>query len=423
MPAYWIFAIICVGVLGLFIGSLWTKKNQALLRSHLERDYLKDIEGLKQKLGFIEAQLHFTEAQLRQEQEKALKLYKTLEENLSEKFEGLVAKTLTQNSQHLLGQQTLSLNQLLDPFKEKLKDFEKRVEETYSVERNERGQLKGELHKILELNQIMSQEAQNLTRALKGDNKTQGLWGEMILESILERSGLRPGQEFTVQGQDLRMKDNEGSRLLPDVVVHLPGGKHIIVDSKVTLKAFESYCSSESPHRDSYAKLHLKSIEDHISQLSQKKYHLADQVISPDFVILFMPLEPAFALAFQLRPDLMIWSWEKNVAIVSPTTLLTTLRTIASLWKQERQQKNAIEIARRGGLLYEKFASFIGDVNLLGEKLSSAQKAHIDLTKKLSEGKGNLLNQIEGLKELGAKTEKRLPVLESLESSGENKSC
>jgi DNA recombination protein RmuC len=253
----------------------------------------------------------------------------------------------------------------------------------------------------------MSKDAQNLTMALKGENKTQGNWGEMILENILERSGLRKGEEYFTQET---VKDSEGKILRPDVIVKLPDGKHLIVDSKMTLTAYEAHVSTDNQiDKDRFASAHVESLKEHIKELSQKKYHLAENIISPDFVMLFMPLEPAFAMAFKLKPELFEQAWDKNVAIVSPTTLLTTLRTVASLWKQERQQQNALDIAKKGGDLYDKFAGIVADLQTLGERLNSTQKVHADVMTKISTGRGNLISQVEKLKELGAKADKSLP--------------
>jgi DNA recombination protein RmuC len=211
---------------------------------------------------------------------------------------------------------------------------------------------------------------------------------------------------------DLRGED--GQILRPDIIVNLPDEKHIIVDSKMTLIAYEQYSSAETPEAQEQAgKMHVDALKKHIDGLSEKKYHAADKLVSPDFVILFMPLEPAFALAFKLKPEIFQYAWDRNIAIVSPTTLLATLRTVAALWKQDRQEKNALEIAKRGGLLYEKFAGLLKDLQNLGEKLTSAQKAHEDVIRKVSEGRGNLIDQVEDLKRLGAKTEKSLPQIES----------
>lgn len=356
----------------------------------------------------LSGELAFYQKQLMDQEKKE----KELSQKMAQQFENLAHRIFEEKTTKFSDLSEKSLAHLIDPLKEKLKDFEQKVENTYSQERAERGVLRGELGKLLELNQIMSKEANNLTRALKGESKTQGHWGELILDNILERSGLRKNEEYTVQGIDLDLKNELGQRQQPDVIVHLPGEKHIIVDSKVSLKAFEACVSATSEEeRERQAKSHIRSLEEHIHSLSQKKYHLLSSLVSPDFVILFMPLEPAFSLAFQYKPDIFSQAWEKNIAIVSPTTLLTTLRTVSTLWKQERQQKNALEIARRGGLLYEKFAGLVKDFNDMGQKLESSLQTHTEIKKKLSEGRGNLMTQVEDLKELGAKTEKSLPEL------------
>ena len=323
-------------------------------------------------------------------------------------FENLAQKIFDDKSTKMTDQNYQQLNQLLSPLKERIKDFEKKVEETYSNERAERGHLKGEISKLIELNQSMSKEAHSLALALKGENKTQGNWGEMILENILERSGLRKGEEYFTQET---LRNAEGEMLRPDVIVKLPDGKHLIVDSKMTLTAYEACVNAVSePDKDRYASAHVESLKQHVLRLSEKKYHLAEQVISPDFVMLFMPLEPAFALAFKLKPELFEQAWDKNVAIVSPTTLLSSLRTVSSLWKQERQQRNALDIAKRGGELYDKFASIVKDLETLGDKLNTVQKTHTEIMNKISMGRGNLISQVEKLKELGAKADKSLPL-------------
>lgn len=344
---------------------------------------------------------------------EARKQQEALAERMNMQFEVVAQKIFEEKSVKFTESNHKNISAILDPLKERIKDFEKKVEETYSTERSERGMLRGELAKLMELNKVMSLDAQNLTKALKGEVKTQGNWGELILENILERSGLRKGEEYIVQGTDMDLRGEDGQILRPDVIVNLPDNKHIVVDSKMTLLAYEQYSSSENQEdHDRFGKLHIESLKKHIDGLSDKKYHAADKLVSPDFVILFMPLEPAFALAFKLKPDLFQYAWEKNVAIVSPTTLLATLRTVAALWKQDRQEKNALEIAKRGGLLYEKFANLLKDLQNLGEKLGAATKAHEEVIKKVSDGRGNLMDQVEDLKRLGAKTEKSLPQLE-----------
>jgi len=352
---------------------------------------------------YAEQQLQAAEKQAEQQkEEKAL-----LQNQLTLQFENLAQKIFDDKSVKLNDQNFKQLSTLLDPLKERIKDFEKKVEDTYSQERFERGHLKGEIGKLIELNQNMSKEAQNLVLALKGENKTQGNWGELILENILERSGLRKGSEYFTQET---VRNEEGDILRPDVIVKLPDGKHLIVDSKMTLTAYEAYCSApDEITREKFAVQHIESLRRHIQNLSDKKYHLAQELISPDFVMLFMPLEPAFALVFQLRPEIFDQAWTKNIAIVSPTTLLATLRTVASLWKQDRQQKNALDIAKRGGELYDKFAAIVKDLEVLGDKLGGVQKTHSEIMGKIFTGRGNLISQVEKLKELGAKAEKALP--------------
>lgn len=339
--------------------------------------------------------------------ENQQKTTEEIQNKLTLQFENLAQKIFTEKSDKMTDQNYKQLSTILDPLKEKIKDFEKKVEDTYSSERSERGHLRGEISKLIELNQTMSKEAHNLVIALKGENKTQGNWGELILENILERSGLRKNEEFFVQ-ETLRGQQNEILR--PDVIVKLPDGKHLIVDSKMTLSAFEAYCSADDLQtKDKHAELHIESLRRHVQSLSEKKYHLAEQIISPDFVMLFMPLEPAFALAFKVKPELFEQAWGKNIAIVSPTTLLATLRTVASLWKQDRQQKNAFEIAKRGGELYDKFVGIVDDLKTLGNRLESVNKVYTDIENKVSKGRGNLITQVEKLKELGAKADKSLP--------------
>lgn len=346
------------------------------------------------------------------EQQKALSeqqkmTTQEMQNRMTMQFENLAQKIFEDKSGKLSDQNHKQLSTLLDPLKERIKDFEKKVEDTYSQERAERGHLRGEIGKLIELNTTMSKDAQNLVTALKGENKTQGNWGEMILENILERSGLRKGEEYFVQET---VRGSEGEILRPDVIVKLPDGKHLIIDSKVTLSAYEGYSSAEDDTlRQKHADLHVESLKRHINGLSEKKYHLANEIVSPDFVMLFMPLEPAFALAFKLKPELFEQAWTKNVAIVSPTTLLATLRTVAALWKQDKQQRNALEIAKRGGELYDKFAVIVKDLDTLGERLSSTQKIHTDIMGKMHTGRGNLISQVEKLKELGAKADKSLP--------------
>jgi len=360
----------------------------------------------KGKLQAKESELLLAKLQVEQTQ--------SLSQQMSEKFELLASRIFDEKTAKFQDQSIQNLTFLLDPFKERLKDFEKKVEESYSTERTERGSLRGELSKLIELNLKMSTEAESLTRALRGDNKTQGAWGELVLENILEKSGLRKGEEYTVQATDFSLRNEDGQPIRPDVIIHLPDDKHIIVDSKVSMTAYDAYMSSmKQEDQDKWAKAHTDSIKRHVDGLANKKYHTADKLTTTDFVILFIPLESSFALAMKYRPELQQEAWEKRIAIVSPTTLLVTLKMVAALWKTERQEKNALEIAKKGGMLYDKFVGLVTDLEGLGKKLDDAQKAHGQVMNKMKEGRGNLFNQVETLRELGAKAEKKLQITDS----------
>lgn len=365
----------------------------------------------RHKKGMLQTQLELTEVRTRlslsEEQKKTMV---NMEQDLSNRFELLANKIFEEKNRSWSEANTKNLSLILDPLKERIKDFEKKVEENYANERAERGTLKGELSKLMELNQKMSVEAENLTRALKGDNKASGTWGEMILENILDQSGLRKGEEFETQESHT---NEDGRNVRPDVVVYLPDGKHIIVDSKVSLTAYERYMQVESEdEKELAAKDHLISFQRHIEELSGKKYHTSKGLVTPDFVLLFMPIEPAFALAFKLKPDLLSYAWGKNIALVSPTTLLTTLRTVSAIWRQDRQEKNALEIAQRGGQLYDKFVLLYESLDELYTQFQRTDKGFSTVFSRLKDGNGNLLSQVEKLKELGAKASKQLPTPE-----------
>lgn len=324
-------------------------------------------------------------------------------------FENLAQKILDSNSRKFQESGEKNLKDLLNPLKERLLAFEKKVDDTYRHDTQERSVLKHELERLAKLNQQMSQEAQNLTRALKADVKMQGNWGELILERLLSDSGLRAGEEYTTQGSGMGLKGSEGETLKPDVIINLPDGKHLIIDSKVSLKAYEAYANAaEEGLRDGCLKDLLTSVYKHVDGLASKHYASLEGLRCPDFVFLFMPLEPAFALTLQSDKDLVAYAWNKRVAFVSPTTLLVTLGTVASLWKTERQNRNAMEIARQGGALYDKFVAFTGDLDKIGRTLVDAQRTYDEAVSKLHTGRGNLVARVETLRKLGAKSTKEL---------------
>jgi DNA recombination protein RmuC len=321
-------------------------------------------------------------------------------------FENLANKIFEEKSSKFTEQNKSNILEVLKPLNEKIMDFQKRVEETYDKESKQRFSLEKELKRLFELNEQITLEANNLTSALKGESKTQGNWGEMILETLLEKSGLIKNTHFQVQ-QSVRSED--GRRLQPDVVINLPEDKNMIIDSKVSLTAYERYYSTEDEaEKESALKQHIVSLKKHIDELSSKKYQDLYEINNPDFVLMFVPIEPAFGLAVLHEPGLFNYAVEKNVAIISPTTLLATLRMIATIWRQEYQNKNVLEIARQSGGLYDKFVGFVEDLQDIEKNIKGTAKSYESAFNKLSSGKGNIITRIEKLKKLGAKTSKKL---------------
>jgi len=330
-----------------------------------------------------------------------------LQEKFTKEFENLANKILDEKSSKFTIQNKENLDQILKPLGEKIKDFEKKVEDVYVNDSKERAGLVQQIKTLHELNQQMSKDATNLTNALKGQTKTQGNWGEFILESILEKSGLEKNREYFVQES---LTTESGKRFQPDVLVKLPDNKTIVIDSKVSLIAYEKFSSSEDENEKSSAiREHILSIRNHLKGLSSKSYQNLYQIQSLDFVLMFLPIEPAFGLAVQNDIGLFNEAFEKNIVIVSPSTLLATLRTIASIWRQENQNKNALEIARQSGALYDKFVGFVEDLIAVGNKIDSSKESYVNAMKKLHEGSGNLVSRVERIKKLGAKTTKSLP--------------
>lgn len=357
--------------------------------------------------------------------DEKLQLMREAREELSNNFDTLSKRALTQNSQSFLdlARESLSkyqesakgdlekrqqaISELVTPLHTKLREFEQKVDEVYRTEAAERNSLRGEIKNLVELNQQISREASNLALALKGDTKKQGNWGELILEKVLEFSGLRKDQEYKLQ---VSLRDDHGARLQPDAIIYLPESKHIIVDAKVSLVAYDRFVSSQSDDERSAALLdHVASVKRHIKELSDKDYSSLAELDSPDFTLLFMPIESSFGLAIQADNELFAYAWDRKIVIVSPSTLLATLRTISSIWKQERQTRNALEIADRAGKMYDKFVGFFDDLTVVGKKMDDAKSGYVEAMKKLSTGPGNLVRQSEQLKDMGAKATKQLP--------------
>ncbi len=384
------------------------ERNESIVSELAKKDELINEE---RKNSFLfQKTTHTLEAENKNLIEKLVlqkKEFEELHKKFNDEFELIASKIIKQSSQQITDIHNKSITDIVSPLKEKIQSFEKKVEEAYDKELRDKIDLRAELKNLHELNKRISDEASNLTKALKGDNKKQGNWGEIILERVLERSGLTKGQEYELQ---FSTSNDENKRIQPDVVIFLPEKKHIIVDAKVSLIAYEKLISTDlEEERQLFIKEHIISVKNHINLLSEKKYHTSEELITPEFVLLFMPIESSFSTALQSDNELFSYAWDKKIVIVSPTTLLATLRTIASIWKQENQTKNALEIARQGGALYDKLVSFVSDMEKIGKNIDSLSDLHNDALKKLSSGTGNLIGRAENIRKLGAKTSKKFP--------------
>ncbi len=348
-------------------------------------------------------------AELREQQDSHQQRLNDLQgsrDELRAQFAELAGKIFDEREQRFAETSQQRLGQLLDPLKERIQSFEKRVEESYQQEARERFSLSKELERLQLLNQRLSDEATNLTRALKGQ-KTQGNWGELVLERVLEHAGLEKGREYQTQ---VSLKGVEGDRFQPDVLIQLPGDRQVVVDAKVSLTAYQQFIAADDEAlRQQALKQHVLSLRNHLKGLSVKDYQRLEGLHSLDFVLLFVPIEAAFAAALQADAGLFQEAFEQNIVIVSPTTLLATLRVIDSLWRQERQSQNAREIAERAGALYDKFVAFIQDLDEVGSRLQQLDKAYAAARNKLSDGRGNIISRVENLKLLGARASKSLP--------------
>lgn len=330
-----------------------------------------------------------------------------LQEKFTLEFENLANKILDEKSSKFTEQNKENMKTILAPLQDKIQLFEKKVEDTHKESIDYHAALRQQIIGLHELNAQMSKETVNLTKALKGDSKMQGNWGELVLERVLEKSGLEKGREYSVQQSHT---NDQGQRVFPDVVIHLPDGKKMIVDSKVSLTAYEKYTNEDDVAlKSSFLKEHLLSIKRHVDQLGEKNYQDLYQIESPDFVLLFIPIEPAFAIALNEDTALYNKAFEKNIVIVTPSTLLATLRTIDSMWTNQKQQENAYEIARQAGALYDKFQGFVDDLIRVGKKIDESKSEYSLAMNKLVDGKGNLVTSVEKLKKMGAKAKKSLP--------------
>ena len=371
---------------------------------------LQQREAIREEKDFLNAELikrntEFENLEKLNREEKA-KVEK-LQEKFTLEFENLANKILDEKSSKFTKQNKDNIDVILKPLQEKIEKFEKKVDDTHKESIDRHAMLRQQIIGLKELNEQMSQEATNLTKALKGDSKIQGNWGELVLEKVLEKSGLEKDREYFVQTS---FTTSEGKRVLPDVVIHLPDNKRMIIDSKVSLVAYERFVNEDNDdEKETALKEHLLSLKRHVDQLSDKNYQDLYEMESPDFVLLFVPIEPAFAIAINNDNTLYNKAFERNIIIVTPSTLLATLRTIDTMWNNEKQQRNAIEISRQAGALYDKFEGLIKDLTGVGKKMDDAKSDYAAAMNKLFEGRGNLITSVEKLKKMGAKAKKSLP--------------
>jgi DNA recombination protein RmuC len=422
-----VFAILVSLAIGFYIGKLLSKTQSNAEKSNLDGQLTSQNNQLSElKITFQNLQIEKQKVQAEKEEFAILLAKKEndfdnllernkeqkqevneLQEKFSKEFENLANKILEEKTQKFTEQNKENLKNILSPLQDKILHFEKKVEDTHKESIDYHAALRQQILGLREMNAQMSKETINLTKALKGDSKMQGNWGELVLERVLEKSGLEKGREYEVQQS---FTNEEGTRILPDVIINLPDGKKMIVDSKVSLTAYERYVNEEDDvQQNIYLKEHVNSVKRHVEQLSDKRYQDIYHMESPDFVLLFIPIEPAFALALQEDLNLYNKAFEKNIVIVTPSTLLATLRTIDSMWTNQKQQENAIEIARQAGALYDKFEGFVSDLIKIGKKMDEAKVEYSSAMNKLTEGKGNLVTSAEKLKKMGAKAKKALP--------------
>lgn len=371
---------------------------------HLEKENLiNEKQSLMVALSKKETEYNNLQQKNREQKEEV----EQLQIKFTKEFENLANKILEEKSNKFTEQNKENIKNILNPLQEKIQLFEKKVEDSQKENIGIHASLKEQLSHLQNQNLKITQEAENLTKALKGDSKIQGNWGELVLERVLEKSGLEKDREYFVQQS---FTDEEGKKIMPDVVIHLPDNKKMIIDSKVSLTAYEKFVNEEDEIlQNTYLKEHINSIKRHVDQLSEKKYHDIYKMESPNFILLFVPIEPAFALALNHDNTLYNRAFEKNIVIVTPTTLLATLRTIDSMWTNQKQQENAYEIARLAGSLYDKFEGFVTDLIKIGKKMDEAKNEYSGAMNKLVDGRGNVITTIEKLKKMGAKTQKSLP--------------
>ncbi|HBS06086.1 MAG TPA: DNA recombination protein RmuC [Leptospiraceae bacterium] len=387
-----LFIGIVIGVFtGMLLGWLYANKRNSELKSALyEREV--DLASLNRRI--------LEEEKLRQD----------VEQRFGDAFRNLSQEIMNKHGEQLLRQNQQNIDNALGPLKERIRDFQEKVERSHQEAGERTVSLTERLKALESLGLQMSGEADRLTRALRGDNKVQGNWGEVVLERILEDSGLRKGKEYYTQGSTIAVSDENGKRVRPDVVIHLPEKKHLIIDSKVSLNSYEAYTAAETEEeKKSSLKNLIRSIRSHVDGLSARHYQGSTNLNTPDFVVLFMPVEASFSVALSEDSGLFQYAWNKRIMVVTPTTLMATLWTISSMWKQENQTRFALEIAAEGGRLYDKFASFVGTFEEVGRSIEKSQESYDRAMNQLKHGKGNLISRAEKIRKMGASNSRKLP--------------
>ncbi|WP_353661484.1 DNA recombination protein RmuC [Hydrogenimonas sp. SS33] len=375
-----------------------------LERSDAELDQAREENGaLRQEIARLQTQLE------EERKQTALRLeeLKGAREAMQKEFKVLASRIMEENSRRFGDLSKERVEAVLNPLKEQVGEFKKRLEAVHTEETKSVSALMSEIRNLKAINQKISEDAINLTRALKGESKTQGVWGEMVLERVLEASGLREGEEFE---REVSLQDGDRRRFRPDVIVHLPDERDIVIDAKTSLVAYERYVNEEDEEKKAlYARHHLEAVKNHIDRLADKSYTRLDGINTLDFIFMFMPIEGALMLALQSDPTLYDKAFSKHIVLVSPTTLLVALRAVENTWRNERQNRNALEIARQAGALYDKFAGFAEELEKVGKQLDTLQRTYEGAWKKLYEGRGNLVRQVQKLRELGARASKQMP--------------
>ncbi len=402
------FAFIAGSFLGWFLKSAKTQKSFVESRILLDKSN-EDKQKLELRLQEKQEKYLIAEKKISELEANHIN-HQTLRTQFSDHFKSLSQEIIDSKSKQFQDRVEKDLSGILNPLRDKIQSFQKSVEDNYYRSSEERNSLKGEIKQLCNTHDKLKEETQQLTQALKGNVKVQGQWGEVILNTILEHSGLIEGEHYTTQGKGLGMKDEEGRLQKPDVVINLPGNRHLVIDAKVSLTHYEQFISAAlEEKKQEFLSAFLSSLKSHVKQLSEKHYSQSNQINAPDFTFMFFPIEGALSLAFEKDRELFEFSWKRSIAIVGPTSLLAAVKVAASIWRREKQNRSALEIAQAAGSLYDKCSAFMTDLEKIGENLRKADTSYQSAVSKLRNGQGNIISKLERIKKLGACTTKQIP--------------